>query len=497
MAPAAAAAGAAPAGAAPAAAAALPNPIFEGSEKRVEIDFSPGPRSPANGLRALPRSALDELMGLAACTIVSSRTNQHLDAYVLSESSLFVYPTKWVLKTCGTTKLLSAVPRLLEMAAQRLGMEPRRCKYSRASFLFPEQQPTPYREGFEGEARFLRSHFGHLGNGGSAYVLGDMFNGLQWHVYVADAHGAEAAYNPASGRPFHKFEVCMTDLARDSARAFYRDGAFVSAAATTAATGIRDLVPGADIDDYVFEPCGYSMNGILGGGFITIHITPEDGFSYASVEVSGFDADAFDPSDLLARVAAIFRPGSLSVSLSVDAASRCGAYAWGTLASPPPGYGCQSATAQELATGGRVSYYSLGPDPLAAGLAPGDAPSRSASPASVLRHMPSFSSAPSSAADSGSCDDRSVSSGDEGEGAAERRARDAAMAWAAKLDAAAAASAPEPEPEADAAAGAEVDAGGDAGDAAAGAEAAAAARAAARRGRESLDLANRVTAVAL
>lgn len=30
---------------------------------------------------------------------------------------------------------------------------------------------------------------------------------------------------------------------------------------------------GADIDDYVFDPCGYSMNGILKGGFITIHIT--------------------------------------------------------------------------------------------------------------------------------------------------------------------------------------------------------------------------------
>ena len=186
----------------------------------MEIDFSLSPASPAPGLRALPREALDELMSLAACTIVSSRTNQvggpalcgccrvapqqgalvrvgasnpkaqtpnpepqtqrperkpinqtkppkpktqkqkqnktktktknknktkqnkrnqtnpdetptppqHLDAYVLSESSLFVYPTKWVLKTCGTTKLLSAVPRLLEVAAQRLGMQPRRCK---------------------------------------------------------------------------------------------------------------------------------------------------------------------------------------------------------------------------------------------------------------------------------------------------------------------------------------------------------------------------------
>lgn len=46
-------------------------------------------------------------------------------------------------------------------------------------------------------------------------------------------------------------------------------------AQVTTETGIRRLVPAADIDDYVFEPCGYSMNGILGGGFITIHITPE------------------------------------------------------------------------------------------------------------------------------------------------------------------------------------------------------------------------------
>ena len=35
--------------------------------------------------------------------------------------------------------------------------------------------------------------------------------------------------------------------------------------------------PAAEIDDYVFEPCGYSMNGVEQGTFSTIHITPEDG----------------------------------------------------------------------------------------------------------------------------------------------------------------------------------------------------------------------------
>ena len=89
----------------------LPNPVFEGSEKRIELHFKPrdGASSWAN-LRELPRDTLDHLMTLASCEIVSKRSNGFVDAYVLSESSLFVYPHCWVLKTCGTTKLLNCLP---------------------------------------------------------------------------------------------------------------------------------------------------------------------------------------------------------------------------------------------------------------------------------------------------------------------------------------------------------------------------------------------------
>jgi hypothetical protein len=190
----------------------------------------------------------------------------------------------------------------------------------------------------------------------------------------------------------------------------------------TAETGIRRLVPAADIDDYVFEPCGYSMNGITGPGFMTIHITPEAGFSYASVEVSGFDPAAYDPADMVSRILAIFRPGMASVSLSVDAATPSGEYGWGALAGRPRGYACASATCQELASGGRVSYYTFSPaagagasalahaDAVAVAAAPAAAakpkaaaaagaraapPLRPRSPAALLRHMPSFSSLPS------------------------------------------------------------------------------------------------------
>lgn len=144
--------------------------------------------------------------------------------------------------------------------------------------------------------------------------------------------------------------------------------------------------------------------------------TPQ-GFSYASVEVSGFDPDAYDPADMVSRILAIFRPGMASVSLSVDVAPASGEYGWGTLAARPHGYGCASATCQELATGGRVSYYTFSPiaataavtaaaaakaaavaDAAAAAPAAGgdvDAPPRPKSPANVLRHMPSFNSLPS------------------------------------------------------------------------------------------------------
>lgn len=121
-------------------AAAWPTPVFEGSEKRLEVDFAP---SDLRGLRSLSRAQLDQLMVHAGCCIVSDRHNDQFDAYVLSESSLFVFPHKLVLKTCGTTKILHAIPLLLELAAIT-GCLLKRCKYSRASFLYPQFQVSLY-----------------------------------------------------------------------------------------------------------------------------------------------------------------------------------------------------------------------------------------------------------------------------------------------------------------------------------------------------------------
>lgn len=83
---------------------------------------------------------------------------------------------------------------------------------------------------------------------------------------------------------------------------FVRSPDFVSAHHVTAASGIGDLLSSARIDDYVFEPCGYSMNGQEDVAFSTIHITPEEACSYASLELSGYPAGVFDPSSIVMKV---------------------------------------------------------------------------------------------------------------------------------------------------------------------------------------------------
>jgi S-adenosylmethionine decarboxylase len=330
------------------------SPGFEGFEKRLDIEFHSAPvfRDPdGRGLRAISRAELDEMLRAAECTIVAKLSNTELDSYVLSESSLFVYPQRMVIKTCGTTQLLCAIPLLLE-AAGRLGLKVSRVKYTRGTFMFPAVQPFPHGS-FNDEVRYLEDYFGTLGGGGKAYVLGTKDKFPNWHVYTAKDDGV-------ASEPVYTLEMCMTKLNRQAAGNFIKVPGLETGPDMTKAANIDNMLRGSQICDFAFDPCGYSMNGIEGGAHSTIHVTPEDGLSYASFEAMGYNPWQVDLPTLVETVVASFKPAVFAMSLHVTDAKKAmkTSGSWGGSICPP-GYICDGSSRQELPCGGVVVFHTF------------------------------------------------------------------------------------------------------------------------------------------
>jgi len=78
-------------------------------------------------------------------------------------------------------------------------------------------------------------------------------------------------------------------------------------------SGIDKLFPNAKIFDYLFEPCGYSMNGLLPDGhYFTIHITPEPDFSYVSFETN---VPYNQYQELTRQILKMFNPGKFTTTI--------------------------------------------------------------------------------------------------------------------------------------------------------------------------------------
>lgn len=84
-------------------------------------------------------------------------------------------------------------------------------------------------------------------------------------------------------------------------------------------SGISTIFPDALLDGFLFDPCGYSVNGMMGPYFFTIHITPQEAFSFASFET---DVPLDDYDELVAKVLNIFRPGRSTVTIMANYDSK-------------------------------------------------------------------------------------------------------------------------------------------------------------------------------
>eukprot|EP01121_Diplochlamys_sp_Union-15-3_P009914 TRINITY_DN2725_c0_g1_i1.p1 TRINITY_DN2725_c0_g1~~TRINITY_DN2725_c0_g1_i1.p1 ORF type:complete len:332 (+),score=46.70 TRINITY_DN2725_c0_g1_i1:209-1204(+) len=289
---------------------------FEGVEKKLEIRFVlSNSLADPKGLRNISRDQWAEMLKLIKCTILSKTSNEHFDAYVLSESSLFVYPTKIVLKTCGTTRTLLCMDYLLAISQNCL-LSVEFVSFSRKNFRNPEAQFFPHTS-FDEEVDFLNKHF-QIGKG---YTMGSTSSD-HWNIYIADFTNSTLP-KPSASNTEKVVEIMMTELDSKAMEIFYKDTekslSPTYAKDVTHSSGIADILPGAITDEFMFDPCGYSVNGLLGESYFTIHVTPEPSCSFVS-----FETNCPVPSyqKLVECVVSIFKPSKFQVSLRSDASEN-------------------------------------------------------------------------------------------------------------------------------------------------------------------------------
>ncbi|KAI8049880.1 S-adenosylmethionine decarboxylase [Syncephalis plumigaleata] len=350
---------------------------FEGPEKLLEIWFLPNAAATQSvlegvfaqhGLRAVRREVWDTMLDVVRCKVLSTIHSEAVDAYLLSESSMFVYPHKLILKTCGTTTLLKAVSAILRIAA-RIGLDRVwRVFYSRKTFMFPERQEYPH-SGWDCEAQYLDNLFVD----GSAYLVGKISadhwysprdNCLREPIQLDDGQTVDGDILSMPDCPFtciadpdkksefdasssqdnyglptpsseksdsqtglllqpeedQTVEILMTGLNVENAKRFYfRSGESEGSEGgkrVDAETGLNKIDPKAIMDSYLFVPCGYSMNSLRGENYSTIHVTPEPGYSYASFETNvPFSGGSKAVTELVRQVVDIFQPSKFSVTV--------------------------------------------------------------------------------------------------------------------------------------------------------------------------------------
>lgn len=328
---------------------------FEGPEKLLEVWFAPDrfhlpPSMPSTGLKSVSRPQWEEMLDDVHCKVLSVIDSADMDAYLLSESSMFVFPHKLILKTCGTTTLLAGLPRLLDIAKHEAGypadQEPWRVFYSRKNFMFPDRQLHPHRS-WKDEVKYLDDHFSN----GSAYMVGRMNSEQNWYLYATTPSEDEyAEMSPSeeseseseTGYAFEDetLEILMTGISPEKASQFYddrnvkdmkmntedaieedhgpTDRGHVYGAQVTQTCGLRDLYPHTRIDSFAFTPCGYSANGVAktSNSYFTVHVTPEPHCSYASFETNIPAAHAGKSRlDVVFLVVSMFSPKNFSVTL--------------------------------------------------------------------------------------------------------------------------------------------------------------------------------------
>lgn len=230
---------------------------FEGCEKKAELTVS------GAKLRARGHDFWKALVETAGAKVLSITSNDKCDAYLLSESSLFVWDDRFTMITCGRTTLVKAIHYFLDHVPVQ---DVSSLLYERKNEYYPREQLTDFYE----DVRMLREKVP-----GKALRFGQ-----------ADEHHLMLFHMEKEFRPLARdctLEILMYNL-QGPAKEIFNTNQTIERVREL--SKVDQIFPGFQVDDFLFEPCGYSLNAIRDEDYYTIHVTPEEVSSYVSFETN-------------------------------------------------------------------------------------------------------------------------------------------------------------------------------------------------------------------
>lgn len=257
---------------------------YEGPEKKLELTCT----GSVNFL-SYSDEYWKDLLEACGAYVLNQVSTDSVKAFLISESSLFVWKHRVLMITCGQTELIHSAKLLIE----KVGTENISSLYfSRKNEHYPDRQKSFPKADFKQLKKVL--------SGGQAYRLGvrDMH-----HLYVFEYVAPDANLIKENIS-----EVLIYRMNEQATQAFLQNKpeqrAWVEAA-------VAKIFPDYQLDHHWFEPCGYSVNAFKDEKYGTVHVTPEPDQSYISFETNGVSRQ-----ELLAwaeKICGVFGPEALDI----------------------------------------------------------------------------------------------------------------------------------------------------------------------------------------
>lgn len=255
--------------------------FYEGSEKKAEIIIDTKQVS----LLTYSDEFWEAVVAQSDAKILSKISNDEVKAFILSESSLFVWNDRLLLLTCGNTRLVSSVmyflaqvdkSAILQLIYQRKNEYCSHLQHSHATV--DTKQLQTLNDGKLMRFGELDSHHSYLYHLDNDYTCSASDKTYEVLIYNIDKKISSL--------------LSQCNIEKSKVRDLLQ---------------LDKLIPGFDLDDVVFEPIGYSLNAIRGRDYFTVHLTPQAKSSYVSFESN------LNLIDIIPTILSIFSPSSIDV----------------------------------------------------------------------------------------------------------------------------------------------------------------------------------------